>query len=329
MLTWMDRYTSGYLAPLGYQGAKMLDKDVRTDLQAARLIIHEMVDDPKFDKHTKQLMVDEPARVSLFHGLNIMKQLKPFICAEELKVSPLCIHVDNKLETELWDAEAPENDKYFYDLLQKHRAIYIDFDMTNAIVGEQSFKAITINNLDGDIRLMLVGDYTEVAPDKDLCIPFDWNGKIDLPTINEEYRKEFQDHFTSILPGLKAYIKVLISYYLLGEGPKWTTIPHVKDKDMAALKNEKKRKNKLRKFSMFRVLRADFSKVPQETRESNREGHKLTTRHTVRDFWRNQPYGPGRSLRKKILIESFERGPKDGDKKLDLHKIESKWEEGK
>lgn len=42
-----------------------------------------------------------------------------------------------------------------------------------------------------------------------------------------------------------------------------------------------------------------------------REGHALRVRLYVMGHWKNQPYGPNSSLRKRIWIRAYERGPKD------------------
>lgn len=39
------------------------------------------------------------------------------------------------------------------------------------------------------------------------------------------------------------------------------------------------------------------------------EGHRLTHRHYVRGHWRNQAHGPGHSLRKRMYVEPYIKGP--------------------
>jgi hypothetical protein len=49
---------------------------------------------------------------------------------------------------------------------------------------------------------------------------------------------------------------------------------------------------------------------------------KVKKRFIVQGHWRNQAYGPGRSLRKRIRIEPFWKGPEEGTKMSHLYKIE-------
>lgn len=45
---------------------------------------------------------------------------------------------------------------------------------------------------------------------------------------------------------------------------------------------------------------------------SNNRGNKITLRSLVTGHWKNQPYGEGRSFRKRIFVEPYWRGPEDG-----------------
>jgi hypothetical protein len=50
---------------------------------------------------------------------------------------------------------------------------------------------------------------------------------------------------------------------------------------------------------------------PTDEPETGERGHRYTTRHLVGGYWRWQPYGPGRRLRRRIYVADYVRGPED------------------
>lgn len=64
-------------------------------------------------------------------------------------------------------------------------------------------------------------------------------------------------------------------------------------------------------------IRAHLNTPPRRARAaSSGPGHPQTSRFWVSGHWRNQPYGPGRALRRPVYINPFLRGPNDAPIKL-------------
>lgn len=60
-------------------------------------------------------------------------------------------------------------------------------------------------------------------------------------------------------------------------------------------------------------LRPELRRMASEVALGAIEGWQLRTRHIVRGHWKQQPYGPARSLRREKWIEPYWRGPEGAD----------------
>ncbi|MDJ0463066.1 hypothetical protein [Streptomyces sp. H27-C3] len=80
----------------------------------------------------------------------------------------------------------------------------------------------------------------------------------------------------------------------------------------------KKATNKGRPSDWAEVTLVDAVSRPkpsQGSSDSEGTGRKLEYRQEVEGFWRMQHYGPKSSLRKKIWVDDYERGPEDAPKR--------------
>jgi hypothetical protein len=74
----------------------------------------------------------------------------------------------------------------------------------------------------------------------------------------------------------------------------------------------RKKKDKRKRKPVIWMMGGRFrvkGKIDEPSKKKVKGGWKLSYRFWVRGHWRNQPYGPERSLRKLIWIEPFQKGP--------------------
>ena len=68
----------------------------------------------------------------------------------------------------------------------------------------------------------------------------------------------------------------------------------------------------IRTFVIGRPVSIDCRQTVRDYVEGKKRGGRVTVQFLVRGHWRNQPHGPGNSLRKVIHIEPYWKGPEDG-----------------
>lgn len=92
--------------------------------------------------------------------------------------------------------------------------------------------------------------------------------------------------------------------------------PTIKREQKQTHKKWASRRNKhepdIRTFIIGKPLKVDCRRAIRDYVEGSRPGGKVTVQFLVRGHWRNQPYGPGGTLRKIVRIEPYWKGPEDG-----------------
>lgn len=68
----------------------------------------------------------------------------------------------------------------------------------------------------------------------------------------------------------------------------------------------------IRTFVVGKPVSIDCRQTVRDYVEGKKRGGRVTVQFLVRGHWRNQPHGPGNSLRKVIHIEPYWKGPEDG-----------------
>jgi hypothetical protein len=98
----------------------------------------------------------------------------------------------------------------------------------------------------------------------------------------------------------------------------------IRDRVQKLPKNSQKRedlKKKLREMDpRHRILLGrGIPPWTNEERGLDREGRTVTVRVQVQGHWKNQPYGPKSSLRKRLFVSPYWRGPELGDVSTPIH----------
>lgn len=124
---------------------------------------------------------------------------------------------------------------------------------------------------------------------------------------------DFND-VTNQVPELAFLRTVFATFFLIQQPGVATETPAPVDKKLA--RSYARAKKKLPDVKIVDLRR--HARTRPETEQEAAERRKISVRFMVRGHWKNQAYGPARSLRKPIYISPFIKGPDDAPFKNDV-----------
>ncbi|MFJ2115327.1 hypothetical protein ACIOEX_26115 [Streptomyces sp. NPDC087850] len=143
-----------------------------------------------------------------------------------------------------------------------------------------------------------------------------------MPVIHGRFGPEPEDHDVSVVLARKAVdaeptlLHPLLAMWYRMSLPRFATMTTSRPTTAQA----KRAKNTGRPLQELDVTLVDVAVRPRKLSAASSEpgataGRTLDYRQEVSGFWRMQHYGPESSLRKKIWVDSYERGPEDAPKR--------------
>lgn len=311
MQTWIDFYIKGARESLGGIAKAA---GIRTDLEAMRVLVAQALARPLLPRTEV-----ERTRAAL------LTAMAPLVIPE-MGASPICARLDRELVEDFAGAAAPDTPEP-RRVIEQAGVVYLDLPHRSLLVGDRlELRAVIIKSSPTQPVPLVVAVLTEVGTNP-IAGRYSWGwGRpmtvegADIEGLDREVLRQQVEDLASLA----------ILYWSSVPVAERAQVPHIPEERLAALKPDKQAARQ-KTHSIFQVvdLKPPADRFGRTAEERGQGGWKLGVRVRVRGHFRWQPWGEGRKLRRLQWVRAHERGPKDAEKRPELHVLRARdWIEG-
>lgn len=322
--------------------ALMRREGLETDLDLARFFVGKINKEaPPAAPFTRTQEAGAPdwlGRVSMRAPMVVAEAVEPFLHAKE---GTLAIQLDRNLAALFSDAKIHDREDQFMAFVCGFEAVYVDLP-------RHAFRFSKTMELRGLIlkwkedRLIVYSAFSEEGkseqrwPEGLVEVFFAWGERTAYYTTEIE-DAEFQ--VKNLTERIEDLVRLAVLYYKSESESRRTAettghhaeyeevmepVPHADNEQLRKL-SDKKRKSREKTHSLFRIvrLRAPAGKFERKQPEAPRGGWQLGVRVEVDAYFRMQPYGTRKALRRLQIIKGYVKNPQ-GEKQQDMFRLEPK-----